>query len=155
MDPIEQHAHEPDVSFDGGDLDCGGGLLLLIRRHIDPLEPGGLLEILSTDPTVEVELPAWCRLTSNELVSWTKHGGQRSFLVCKGSLEDRAQAATAAASEAPASSGALGGHVRRAAGRGHDPGLAPRAGRLEGDRAAVRHGRRQLAAAALDAPGDA
>ena len=101
MDPTEQHAHEPDVSFDGGDLDCGGGLLLLIRRHIDPLDRGGLIEILSTDSTVEVELPAWCRLTSNELVSWTKHGGQRSFLVCKGSLEDRAQA-TAAASEAPA-----------------------------------------------------
>ena len=43
MDPTEQHAHEPDASFDGGDLDCGGGLLLLIRRHIDPLERGGLL----------------------------------------------------------------------------------------------------------------
>ena len=58
MGPVEQHAHEPDVSFDGGDLDCGGGLLLLIRRHIDPLDRGGLLEILSTDSTVEVELPA-------------------------------------------------------------------------------------------------
>ena len=72
MEPVERHAYSPDVSFDGGDLDCGGGLLLLIRRHIDPLERGGLLEILSTDSTVEVELPAWCRLTSNELVSWTK-----------------------------------------------------------------------------------
>ena len=101
MDPSERHAHQPDVSFDGGNLDCGGGLLLLIRRHIDPLEPGGLLEILSTDSTVEVELPAWCRLTSNELVSWTKRGKQRSFLVCKGALADRALAA-AAAPEAPA-----------------------------------------------------
>ena len=86
MDPVDQHAHRPDVSFDGGDLDCGGGLLLLIRKHIDPLEPGGLLEILSTDSTVEVELPAWSRLTGNELVSWTKTGGQRSFLVCKGAF---------------------------------------------------------------------
>ena len=89
MNPVEQHVHEPDTSFDGGDLDCGGGLLLLIRRHIDPLEPGGLLEILSTDSTVEIELPAWCRLTSNELVSWTKSGGRRSFLVCKGPLSGR------------------------------------------------------------------
>ncbi|MYA19479.1 MAG: 5-methyltetrahydropteroyltriglutamate--homocysteine methyltransferase [Chloroflexi bacterium] len=96
MDPIERHAHEPDVSFDGGDLDCGGGLLLLIRRHIDPLEPGGLLEILSTDSTVEVELPAWCRLTSNELVSWTKHGDRRSYLVSKGPFAGRAQAPFAA-----------------------------------------------------------
>ena len=89
MEPIERHKYAPDVSFDGGDLDCGGGLLLLIRRHIDPLAPGGLLEILSTDATVEIELPAWCRLTSNELVSWTKVGRQRSYLVCKGPFEDR------------------------------------------------------------------
>ena len=89
MDPFEQHVHEPDTSFDGGDLDCGGGLLLPIRRHIDPLEPGGLLEIFSTDSTVEVELPAWCRLTSNELVSWTKDNNRRSFLVSKGPFSGR------------------------------------------------------------------
>ena len=95
MDPVARHAHTPDVSFDGGNMDCGSGLLLLIRRHIDPLERGGLLEVLSTDATVEVELPAWCRLTSNELVSWTKHDGQRSFLVCKGTLAERVVAADA------------------------------------------------------------
>ena len=92
MDPVELHAHRPDVSFDGGDLDCGGGLLLLIRRHIDPMSPGDLLEILSTDSTVEVELPAWCRLTKNEMVSWTKNDRQRSFLVSKGPYVDRAPA---------------------------------------------------------------
>ncbi len=84
MDPVDRHPYTPDVSFDGGDLDCGSGLLLLIRRHIDPMERGGLLEILSTDSTVEVELPAWCRMTSNEMVSWTRVNGQRSFLVSKG-----------------------------------------------------------------------
>ena len=86
MEPLERHTYRPDVSFDGGDLDCGGGLLLLIRRHIDPMNPGELLEILSTDSTVEVELPAWCRLTKNEMVSWTKEGRQRSFLISKGPL---------------------------------------------------------------------
>ncbi len=115
-DPAERHAHEPDFSFDGGDLDCGGGLLLLIRRHIDPLEPGGLLEILSTDSTVEVELPAWCRLTGNELVSWTRHGGRRSFLVSKGALAGRSEAAAApveaSAAEAPgAPAGTIGARV--------------------------------------------
>ena len=86
MDPVDRHAHEPDASFDGGDLDCGGGLLLLIRRNIDPLEPGSLLEILSTDSTVEVELPAWCRLTGNDMVSWTREGSRRSYLVSKGTF---------------------------------------------------------------------
>ena len=97
MNPADQHAHEPDASFDGGDLDCGGGLLLLIRRHIDPLEPGRLLEILSTDSTVEVELPAWCRLTNNQLVSRTRNGNRRSYLVCKGPFYEgsRSQPATA------------------------------------------------------------
>ena len=41
MDPVARHALTPDLSFDGGNLDCGSGLLLLIRRHIDPLERGG------------------------------------------------------------------------------------------------------------------
>ena len=89
MDPVERHPYEPDASFDGGDLDCGGGLLLLIRRHIDPLERGALLEILSTEPTVETELPAWCRMTRNDMVSWTRANGQRSYLVCKGPLTER------------------------------------------------------------------
>jgi TusA-related sulfurtransferase len=79
-----------DVAFDGGDLDCGNGLLLLIRKHIDPLPRGGLLEIRSTEISVDEDLPAWCRMTKNELVSWTKEGKQRSFLVCKGALAERA-----------------------------------------------------------------
>ena len=89
MSAPASHALEPDASFDGGDLDCGNGLLLLIRKHIDPLPRGGLLGILSTEISVDEDLPAWCRLTGNELVSFTKDGKQRSFLVCKGKLEER------------------------------------------------------------------
>lgn len=96
MDPISAHMLNPDVAFDGGDLDCGNGLLLLIRKHIDPLPRGGLLEIRSTEISVDEDLPAWCRLTGNAFVSWTKTGRQRSFLVCKGQLNERAAAAPAA-----------------------------------------------------------
>ncbi len=84
LEPVERHPYEPDSGFDGGDLNCGNGLLLLIRRHIDPLEPGQLLEIRSTEISVDEDLPAWCRMTRNELVSWTRQGSQRSFLVSKG-----------------------------------------------------------------------
>lgn len=104
----------PDVSFDGGDLDCGNGLLLLIRKHIDPLPRGGLLEIRSTEISVDEDLPAWCRLTSNELVTWSKEGKQRKFLVCKGQLAERgkaeppkAPAASIAQVAAPATSESL------------------------------------------------
>ncbi|MGK4921232.1 sulfurtransferase TusA family protein, partial [Bordetella hinzii] len=95
MQAVSRHEHSPDVSFDGGDLDCGNGLLLLIRKHIDPLPRGGLLEILSREISVDEDLPAWCRLTGNELVSWTKQDGQRSFLVCKGALAERGAGAPA------------------------------------------------------------
>lgn len=84
MEPIEQHQLQAQVRFDGGELDCGNGLLLLIRRHIDPLAPGQLVEILSQEVSVEEDLPAWCRLTGNQLMSWTKQGRQRSYLVSKG-----------------------------------------------------------------------
>jgi len=88
----QAHPFPPDVSFDGGDLDCGNGLLLLIRKHIDPMAKGQLLEILSTEISVDEDLPAWCRLTSNDLVSFTKTGKQRSFLICKGKFEARGKA---------------------------------------------------------------
>lgn len=101
-EPVAAHSHAPDVSFDGGDLDCGNGLLLLIRRHIDPLPRGGLLEIRSTEISVDEDLPAWCRLTGNELVSWTKVKKQRSFLICKGKLGERAEATVPAQAAAPA-----------------------------------------------------
>lgn len=89
MEPRDKHEFEPDVSFDGGDLDCGNGLLLLIRKHIDPMNKGQLLEIRSTEISVDEDLPAWCRLTKNDLVSWTKFGKQRSFLVAKGTFEGK------------------------------------------------------------------
>jgi 5-methyltetrahydropteroyltriglutamate--homocysteine methyltransferase len=88
-DWADMHLLAPHVSFDGGDRDCGSGLLLLIRRHIDPLEPGQLLEIRSTEPSVEDDLPAWCRLTGNELVSRTRVGTVRSYLVRKGAGQRR------------------------------------------------------------------
>jgi 5-methyltetrahydropteroyltriglutamate--homocysteine methyltransferase len=89
VDAVERHALEPDASFDGGDLDCGNGLLLLIRQHIDPLARGQLLEFCSTEISVEEDFPAWCRMTGNELVSLVRRGRERSFLVCKGPLAER------------------------------------------------------------------
>ena len=93
MQYVDRHAFDPDVSFDGGDMDCGSGLLLLIRRHMDPLRAGGLLEIRSTESSVEEDLPAWCRMTKNELVSCVRSDSEWRFLVCRGSLADRQQAA--------------------------------------------------------------
>ena len=78
-----RHPFPPDATFDGGDLDCGNGLLLLIRRHLDPLRPGQVLEVLSSESSVDEDLPAWSRLTGNELVSMVREGRRRSFLIRK------------------------------------------------------------------------
>ena len=95
MSYAERHPFEPDARFDGGDLDCGNGLLLLIRQHIDPMARGQLLEFTSTEISVEEDFPAWCRMTGNELISVTRRQRQRSFLVCKGPLSARAASSTA------------------------------------------------------------
>ena len=99
---LAKHPHAPATSFDGGDLDCGSGLLLLIRRHIDPLAAGQTLEILSTDATVQVDLPAWCRMTTNELISVEpREGKQFSYLVRKGARASESLPTATAASVAP------------------------------------------------------
>src|SRR5438034_5339578 len=89
MDEPVRQSYRPDVSFDGGDLDCGSGLLLLIRKHIDPLARGQILEVRSTEVSLERDLPSWSRLTGNELISWSRNAGTWSFLICKGSLAER------------------------------------------------------------------
>jgi len=89
MEPVDRHQFEADRSFDGGDLDCGNGLLLLIRQHMDPMERGQLLEFRSTEIAVEEDFPAWCRMTGNELVSFVRRGKEHSFLVYKGKLAER------------------------------------------------------------------
>ncbi len=86
------HPHRPKVSFDGGELDCGSGLLLLIRRHIDPFAPGELLEVRSREISVTEDLPAWCHLTGNELVSLVTEGRQHRFLISKGAFRAPARA---------------------------------------------------------------
>jgi TusA-related sulfurtransferase/uncharacterized OsmC-like protein len=57
----------PDAICDGGDLDCGSGLLLIIRNAMQPLPPGGVLEVRSREISVKEDLPAWCRLVGHTL----------------------------------------------------------------------------------------
>lgn len=59
----------PDAICDGGDLDCGSGLLLIIREAMQPLLPGGMLEVRSREISVKEDLPAWCRLVGHTLAA--------------------------------------------------------------------------------------
>jgi len=55
----------PDAVCDGGDLDCGSGLLLIIRNAMEPLPPGSVLEVRSREISVREDLPAWCRMVGH------------------------------------------------------------------------------------------
>lgn len=62
----EDKTFVPDVIFDGGDLDCGSGLILLIRENMTQTPIDGILEMRSREPTVAGDLPPWCRMAGHE-----------------------------------------------------------------------------------------
>ncbi len=57
---------KPDRMFDGGDLDCGSGLVLILRGNMLEVPVGGILEMRSREATVADDLPPWCRMTGHE-----------------------------------------------------------------------------------------
>jgi hypothetical protein len=75
---------------DGGDMDCGSGLLLLITRAMRRLEAGQLLGVRSAESSVVVDLPVWAELVGHDvdaMVGETPHGPWW-FAVRKGGLPD-------------------------------------------------------------------
>lgn len=69
---------------DGGDLDCGSGLLLIIKKHMEPLEAGQTLEVRSRERTVADDLPVWCRMVKHEFLGSVPHDNWTSYYVQKG-----------------------------------------------------------------------
>lgn len=56
---------EPAARLDGGELGLGNGLLMLIRSLLEQLPPGAMMAVVSSDPTVAHDLPAWCRIMAH------------------------------------------------------------------------------------------
>lgn len=75
---------------EGGDLDCGSGLLLIIRNAMRPLGGGQVLEIRSRESSVREDLPAWCRLVGHGYLGEEPGAGPREtrYLVRKRGGED-------------------------------------------------------------------
>jgi uncharacterized OsmC-like protein/TusA-related sulfurtransferase len=83
----------PDATCDGGDLDCGSGLLLIIREAMQPLPPGGVLEVRSREISVKEDLPAWCRLVGHTLVAvQSGEGSYMHYYVRKQQADEALQA---------------------------------------------------------------
>jgi uncharacterized OsmC-like protein len=63
---IDLGSIKPDHVFDGGSLDCGSGLILLIRENMLKVPENGIFEMRSSEPTVRGDLPPWCRMVGLE-----------------------------------------------------------------------------------------
>lgn len=60
---------EVKTLVDGGDMDCGSGLLLLITRAMRRLTEGQILAIRSAEESVTVDLPVWAELVGHDLTA--------------------------------------------------------------------------------------
>lgn len=78
---------------EGGNLDCGSGLLLLIRDAMNQVPQDQVLEIRSTEISVREDLPAWCRMTQNPFLGWRPGEGHNKFFVRRGNADQKSDVA--------------------------------------------------------------
>ena len=81
LDPGSLAALPAARVFDGGDLDCGSGLVLLIRENMLQVPPGGILEMRSREPTVADDLPPWCRMVGHEYLGVLEEAGTARYFI--------------------------------------------------------------------------
>lgn len=68
-------------------LDCFGLLcpmpIIKTAEEIKKLNPGDVLEVLSTDIGIKSDLPAWCQATGHEFLGLTEEKGEYKVYVKK------------------------------------------------------------------------
>ncbi|MGI8522436.1 MAG: radical SAM protein [Nocardioides sp.] len=67
MQPVER----PAAELQGGAMDCGSGLLLLLMRSIGRLEVGQVLLVHTEEPSVPPDLLDWARLAGHAILDTT------------------------------------------------------------------------------------
>ena len=70
------------TTIDARGQSCPGPLVGLARALKDA-EPGDLLELLATDPGSKSDVPAWAKLTGNELLEASEEDGAFRYVVRK------------------------------------------------------------------------
>ncbi len=68
---VHRPAHKRKIApmkWDAGHIGCGQ-LVFELSRRVKEMKPGERLEITAHDPGASTDLPAWCRMTGNTLVS--------------------------------------------------------------------------------------
>ena len=71
-----------DATVDFGQAGCGD-LTPLIRGRLRELESGQVLEVISEEPAAHEGIPAWSRLTGNELIRTVRESSRSRFFIRK------------------------------------------------------------------------
>jgi len=69
-----------DVVLDAKGMNCPLPILRT-KKALQTMQPGGLLEVLATDPGSAADFESFCRQTGNQLVSSSKEGDVYKFVV--------------------------------------------------------------------------
>jgi TusA-related sulfurtransferase len=75
--PMTADLPEPEAVLDAPGTACAY-LTPLIRERIMPLSSGQVLEVTSDDPAAREGVPAWSRLTGNELIASVAEGKRKT-----------------------------------------------------------------------------
>ena len=79
---LSGEAAEAPLRIDACGLQCPGPILKL-KEALDKAADGSLIEIKATEPGFAMDMPAWCKSTGHELVSFTHAKGIFTALVRK------------------------------------------------------------------------
>jgi tRNA 2-thiouridine synthesizing protein A len=71
-----------DMTVDLGQAGCGD-LTPIIRGRLRELQSGQVLEVISEEPAAHEGIPAWSRLTGNELVRTVREPRRSRFFIRK------------------------------------------------------------------------
>ncbi len=71
-----------DVTVDLGQAGCAD-LTPLIRGRMRELQSGQVLEVISEEPAAHDGIPAWSRMTGNELIGTVRETSRSRFFIRK------------------------------------------------------------------------
>jgi len=57
--------------------------IIKTSEAIRTMDSGGIVEVISDDPAIAHDMPAWCRSTGHEIVYWRKLGEEFRYFVRK------------------------------------------------------------------------
>ncbi|NPB08559.1 MAG: sulfurtransferase TusA [Aquificae bacterium] len=72
----------PDKTLDTSGLNCPLPVLKT-KKALEELQPGQVLEVISTDPGSKADIPAFCQRTGHELLEMKEEGGKYYYYIKK------------------------------------------------------------------------